>query len=209
MEYVDPPRGALKLLHFFAGEPDLSNVIGDLSEEFQQRSSADGIRAARQWYWRETLRNAGVFTIRELRRTPALVIALTAVVFAGMWLVQFFGNQLLTGIQWAWIPTRFWPLYQSAVLTFLFPVSLLLSGGALASRLAKGRELSLIVVFGTLWTCVALYGLRILIRNSLLGIPLSGLSLSQVTERMLFFWALTIVAYSAPCLWIRQRRLKD
>jgi hypothetical protein len=207
MEYVEPPRGALKLLNFFASEPDFAHVIGDLSEEFQQRAATDGIRAARHWYWRETFRNAGVFTRRQLLRAPVRVIVVTAVTFAGMWLAQFFGNRLLTGIQWAWIPTRYWPLYQSAVFSFLFPVSLLLSGSALANRFAKGRELSLIVAFATPWTCLYLYGLGILIRNSALGIPLGGLSLPQVIDRMFFYWALTTIAYSIPCLWMRQRRV--
>ena len=47
MEYVTPPRGALAILNFFASEPDFANVVGDLSEEFQQRASAHGHPAAK------------------------------------------------------------------------------------------------------------------------------------------------------------------
>jgi hypothetical protein len=205
MESVAPPRGALNLLTFFAGEPDFTSVIGDLSEEFQHRVSTHGHGAARHWYWRESIRNASAFGKRELRRTPIRVLAVTLLVFLLLLTANFFGSRLLVDIKWAWIPPRFWHLYRLTVLMNLFDLALLLGAGAALSRFLKARELSLVVTFVIATTCAHTYMLYGLTRNYAFGRP--GLSLLQVSLLILLGWALTVIAYSVGCLWIRWRRL--
>src|SRR5215469_1959590 len=93
MEYVTPPRGALAILNFFASEPDFANVVGDLSEEFQQRASAHGHPAAKRWYWREAFRNAMVLGKRELLRTASKILAVSLLIslLTGVSVIQLNG----------------------------------------------------------------------------------------------------------------------
>ena len=207
MEYVGPPRRAMNLLKFFASEPDFDTVIGDLREEFQQQVSAFGQAAARRWYWRETFRNASAFAKRELFLTPVTVLVMTVLIFVGLWFLVVFGDRLLVNVQWAWIPPRFWSWYQTGVVQFLFPALLVIGTGALASRFLRGRELSLIVAFATVFACMELYGLWGFIRNSAQAAPGTYLSVAQVSERMLISWFLAMFLYSQGCLWIPWRRL--
>ena len=76
-----------------SGEPDFTSVIGDLSEEFQQRVSTLGHEAARRWYWRESIRNASAFGKRELLRAPITVLAVTLLMYLGLFLANFFGSR--------------------------------------------------------------------------------------------------------------------
>ena len=181
MEYVAPPRGALNLLKFFAGEPDFTSVIGDLSEEFQHRVSTHGHGPARHWYWRESIRNANAFGKRELRRTPIRVLAVTLLVFLLLLTANFFGSRLLVDIKWAWIPPRFWHLYRLTVLMNLFDLALLLGAGAALSLFLKARELSLVVTFVIATTCAHTYTLYDVSRNYAIGRPSGGLSFLQVS----------------------------
>lgn len=209
MEYVAPPRGALNLLKFFASEPDFTSVIGDLSEEFQQQVSTLGHEAARRWYWRESIRNASAFGKRELLRAPITVLAVTLLVFLLLLTANFFGSRLLVDVQWAWIPPRFWHLYPVAVLMNLIDLALLLGAGGALSHFFRVRELSLVVTFITATTCAHTYTLYVLSRYFAMGRPTGGLSLLQVSLLILLGWALTTIAYSVGCLWIRWRRLVD
>ena len=91
---------------------------------------------------------------------------------------------------------------------FLFPASIVVGAGALASSFLKARDLSLIVAFATGLTCVDLYGLCALIRNSMLGRLPPHTSVLQVSERVLVSWCLAISLYSLGCLWIRWNRVR-
>jgi hypothetical protein len=208
MEYVGPPRGAMNLLRFFASESDFDTVIGDLSEEFQQQVAAFGQAAARRWYWRETVRNASAFATRELLRTPVTVLVITVLIFVGLWFAIFLGDQFLESVRWVWVPPRFWRWYQAGVVQFLFPALLVTGTGVFASRFLRGRELSLIVTFATVFACMQLYGLWGFIRNSAQAAKGTYLSVAQVSERMLISWFLAMFLYSLGCLWIRWRRLQ-
>jgi len=46
-------------------DPDGPQILGDLSEEYGERARSLGAAAARRWYWRETIRNAGVLLWRK------------------------------------------------------------------------------------------------------------------------------------------------
>jgi len=56
-EISAPPKWILHLLWFFKGESCYPQIVGDLSEEFQCRTSEYGIEDARRWYRREVSRN--------------------------------------------------------------------------------------------------------------------------------------------------------
>jgi hypothetical protein len=190
-------------MKFFASEPDFDAVIGDLSEGFQRQVSAVGRAAARSWYWKEAFRNARAFGKRELLRTPFLVLAVTALVFAAFYWIGLLGEQLLVNIQWAWIPPRFWRLYQVSMMTIVFPASLLVGAGASSARLVKSRELSLSVAFATLVFLLDLDRLCVLLRHTAVGSIPGNLRLAQVA----LSWVLGATVYSAGCFWMRWRRL--
>ncbi|OFW08402.1 MAG: hypothetical protein A3H96_21100 [Acidobacteria bacterium RIFCSPLOWO2_02_FULL_67_36] len=65
---VKPPRTASLLLTLFSGEPDFTQIHGDLIEEFHQRVRRLGPRHARAWYTREVFRN-----VRSLMARPRLI----------------------------------------------------------------------------------------------------------------------------------------
>jgi hypothetical protein len=197
----------VNLLKFFATEPDFDTVIGDLSEEFQQQLSAFGQMAARRWYWREALRNVTAFAKRELLRTPVTVLIVTVFMFVALQIAISLGYRLLFEVQWAWIPVRFWNWYQAGVVRFLFPTSIAVGAGALASYFLKARDLSLIVAFATGLTCVDLCRMRVIIRSVLIQLP-SHISVLRGSGGLFLWWCLVIGFYSLGCLWIRWNRVR-
>src|SRR5690348_3416002 len=80
------PPISFAILKFFRNQPDLAPIIGDMSEEFHQRSWNTGQPSAKWWFRRETLRNVLALTWRELKRTPVRTTlgALFAVLFSGI-----------------------------------------------------------------------------------------------------------------------------
>ena len=56
LDNLQPPRAASRILSCL-GSPHLSQILGDLMEEFNERAQSTGLPAARRWYWREILRN--------------------------------------------------------------------------------------------------------------------------------------------------------
>jgi len=211
MEYVTPPRAASVLLDFFASEPDLANVVGDLSEEFQQRASSHGHAAAKLWYWRETFRNAMALGKRELLRTPgkvlAVILAISLLIGVSVdLLIALVMAPVQEHIQWAWVPHRFWPWYR-AVWTILVPSMLFAGSGIIASVLVRSREFALVASFATMSTVYMVWVLYILSYSSGRGRLPAGESLSQLNERALVEWTGTIIFYSIGCFWTRWRRL--
>jgi len=56
MTEIQPPRVAEAILESLGAVPAFRDaVIGDMSQEFSERALTGGERAARRWYWRETL----------------------------------------------------------------------------------------------------------------------------------------------------------
>ena len=210
MDYVTPPRGAVGILNFFASEPDFANVVGDLSEEFQQRASAHGHLAAKRWYWREAFRNAMVLGQRELLRTPGKILAVSLLISLSTGLSVMLFNALVMGrvmvdIERAWIPYRFWPWFQ-AVWPILVPSMLYAGSGTVASLLVRTREFALVASFATVSTIYMVWVLYFLNYTSARG-RFSASELSQIIDHEVLGWGFTIVAYSIGCFWIRLRRL--
>ena len=170
MEYVIPPRAASILLNLFASEADFAIVLGDLSEEFQKRVSAQGHASARCWYWRESFRNVFAWIKREFLRTPIQVLAVTLLAdVSAFLLVGLLMGPLRLDVQWVWvspsgqislrIPLRYSPPFFWSILV----PSLLYAGtGAIASSFVRGRELAVAVCFAIWPTVYSIWVLGIL-----------------------------------------------
>ena len=148
MEYVTPPRGAMAILKFCASEPEFDNVVGDLTEEFQQRASAQGHPAAKRWYWREAFRNAIVLGKRELLRTPSKILALSLLISL---LVRFIVWVVMVIVQRTGIHYDFSLWYWAVSLILVTPM-LYAGSGAVASLLVRTREFALVASFATVST---------------------------------------------------------
>ena len=89
----------------------------------------------------------------------------------------------------------------------LFDLALLFGAGAMLSRFLKARELSNVVTFVIATTCAHTYTLYRLSWNYAMGRSAAGLTLLQVSLLILLEWALTMIAYTVGCLWVRWRRV--
>lgn len=132
-ETPKPPKGASLLLRLFASEPDFPQVEGDLSEEFQQLALQAGPSTARQWYWREAVRNARAFVIRRgsinVLGTAVLSVCIFRLVMP--WLVRWLRLELAS---MARVPG----LGFSLITSFEITVSFVL--GVVMSRILRRRE---------------------------------------------------------------------
>lgn len=91
-ENLEPPRAASRILSFF-GSPHLPQILGDLMEEFNERAQSAGLRAARRWYWRETVRN--MVALAGRREMTGKARPRTLFLISGIW----FSIALL----WMWL----------------------------------------------------------------------------------------------------------
>lgn len=73
-----PPSAASRLLSWIR-DPHLPQILGDLSEEYGERACSLGAAAARRWYWREAIRNAGVLLWRKHIVGTTLIAALAVI----------------------------------------------------------------------------------------------------------------------------------
>lgn len=81
---MTPPRTAERLLEALGARADFRDpLLGDMDEEYMDRAERDGERAARRWYWRESLRTAPhllydwgrSLRARDVRRLGSVVLA--------------------------------------------------------------------------------------------------------------------------------------
>lgn len=133
LETLRPPKGATLLLNLFANEPDFPQVEGDLSEEFQEVALQSGPSAARQWYWREALRNVRAFVTRR-ESINALGAALLSLAIFRLAMPSF-SRWLRIGL----VSAPRLPGLGVLLLT-LFGTTLSFLLGAVMSRMLRGRE---------------------------------------------------------------------
>ena len=87
---VGPPRIAFALISFSAGAADKAALIGDLEEEFGQRSRKS-LRDARAWYWRQASRSLPYLLLERMRSDQmrrigvALLSILAAFILITLW----------------------------------------------------------------------------------------------------------------------------
>ena len=87
-EPLGPPRLALALLSLSAAAADKAALIGDLEEEFSQRSR-NSPRAARAWYWRQASLSLPHLLLERLRTDRVRQLGTAALaVLAGFVLIS-------------------------------------------------------------------------------------------------------------------------
>lgn len=153
-----PPRLALAILNFFRHQPDFASISGDLDEEFHQRAAAQGPRAARLWFWRETLRNAWALTAREILRTPlrTLGIAFACLLAINLATALYpLAVRLTTGEFLDSILFDYGHQHVIILIQFAAPLAI----GWLGARLNPGREWALALVFTLLSVFLTALGL--------------------------------------------------
>jgi hypothetical protein len=64
------PRVAVLLLNLFAQGEEAASLLGDLSEESFEVAAKSGTAAARQWYWRQTLKTLAHLFACDFRNAP-------------------------------------------------------------------------------------------------------------------------------------------
>jgi hypothetical protein len=191
-EHPKPPALAAAMLNFFSHAPDFAAMLGDIVEEFEERSRTDGQRLARRWYRREAFRNAWALSVRELRRKPLKTLLLAIACLAAL--------NLATGLlvwQYDFHPRDFTVLMRDV----RFRAFLLLQQagipfviGWLGGRVLPGREWALAVTFATVYAGVTGIGF-LLLRMPVLPAAMLAATIAGVMLR--------IIAFSLGCLWSR------
>ena len=162
-----PPRTAERLLAALGAEPEFREaLLGDLAEELAIRAVYDGERAARRWYWRESLRVAPYLLrdwARRLRRRDAArlagrVSAVFGLVGVGVWGMLAAVEVVVERIAG---PTTFpWHDPQPGALTLgvmlLGYVAVAIAGGWTASRREERAPAVAALALGVAWAIVTL-----------------------------------------------------
>jgi hypothetical protein len=96
---MNPPWFTERLLDSFITDPKMSeDILGDMSEEWHQRSNRDGTRAATWWYRTQAARSVLQLIRSGIGRAPSLALVGAALV-AGLPILLFTGwAHLMTSI---------------------------------------------------------------------------------------------------------------
>jgi hypothetical protein len=167
--FVHPPRIALWLVNLFATGVQAEAILGDLLEEYSQLASKSGVRFARSWYWRQTVKTIAHLVGTGFGSAPRLT---TAAVIGGFVLHRFVSglpDKLLSAVTDRYL--AFWSNHFQVyvwMLNALLMEHLMLSMlvGCVVALAAKGREmiatimltLGLCVLIGTAWVWAATHG---------------------------------------------------
>jgi hypothetical protein len=73
MPCLRPPFIASWLIGLFTSGSHEEAILGDLLEEFSDLASKSGLRYARRWYWRQTIKTVGNLMGTGLRTAPWLI----------------------------------------------------------------------------------------------------------------------------------------
>jgi hypothetical protein len=71
---AQPPSIAVWLINLFAIGETAESILGDLLEEFSLLASSSGLRFARNWFWRQTLRTLPRLAGQSVRSAPWLTV---------------------------------------------------------------------------------------------------------------------------------------
>ncbi|HEX4168410.1 MAG TPA: permease prefix domain 2-containing transporter [Bryobacteraceae bacterium] len=87
---IHPPRIAAWLVALFTCPEETEVILGDLHEEFSQLLSKLGIAAARNWYWRQSVRTSADLVGAGIRTAPWSTAAAVAAGFLLTRLLRFY-----------------------------------------------------------------------------------------------------------------------
>jgi hypothetical protein len=157
-DLVPPPRIATWLVSLFV-LPEEESILGDLLEEFCGLASKSGVRLARRWYWRQSLK-----TIAHLFGTGfcAAPWSTSAAVVGGFVLggfVQGLPDKVLSAVTDKYL--TYWSAHFQAYLWVLKAnliehLVLSMSVGCIVALAAKGREM-----VATMTLSLVLFGLAV------------------------------------------------
>ena len=181
---MSPPRipEALLAALFPAGDCR-DSVLGDLAEEYAERTSTVGGRAAARWYWREAARtspHAARAWIRGLRYPEAALLIMIA---PGMLVVgQLLQYLLMALVVWSWgtVPDS-WNIlfaawrdvreFRSGVAHMVFDVQWLIpiASGYITARLDRRGPLAGAIAVGVLQMLLGLMLVLLAVRRTPAG----------------------------------------
>ncbi len=174
--FVQPPRLAVRLLTLFALDDRGESILGDLLEEFSLLASTSGVRFARRWYRRQTLKTILQLAILGFRTAPWLA---TASVVGGFFLRRVAGRLVS--------PTLFavldrYQVYQhhSSMFIFFFStgfdvgqVIASLFVGFMVALVARGREMAATTVLSLIFGAMMVVALPLIVTHEGYGVALS------------------------------------
>jgi len=147
---VRSPRVATWLVNLFT-RTDEESIMGDLLEEFFLLASTAGVRLARRWFWKQTLKTICHLFVSGFRAAPSSTAAAIVGGFLLSKITNEFPDKLLSAVTDRYL--TYWSGHFHAylwVLKGLFISHLMVSlfvGGTVA-LVAKGREVAATVTMG-------------------------------------------------------------
>ena len=124
MSRSGPPVVAVWMLRLFAPEESADFVAGDLLEEFGEIAAGRGLRAARWWYWSQTVKSCLALLGREFRTAPWSTVGMGAGGLLLLALVKMISDWAVGMVLLAWAEgiyarvgaSAFWAAYHFAIL---------------------------------------------------------------------------------------------
>ena len=211
-EITAPPKWILFLLWPFKGESCYPQIEGDLSEEFQQRTSKHGIAEARRWYRHEVCRNLWSLTWRW--ETIAVIgLPLFCVALRDSTPIPFMYFLLpLRPVLDPLLAAPGMAMHIMSILIILLPTTIIpgVAFPVVCGELLKGHERMIRLAFTAYWLGLSVvYGIEhfdSLMRDLGQGIP-RGLSPSVVIGLLGPVYILPFIWMSS--IWVERRRCRQ
>lgn len=157
---IRPPSAAELILESLGAPAALVEpILGDLAEEFSIRVERDGVRAARRWYYRESLRaaphllraGARALGIRNLGRLAGIVVVsyFFTLVLASLLVMMSRGVSSSLGV------TLDVPSQLALAVSLLAGAACSCSAGWIAAWLDTRAPLVSAIALGAAWACAA------------------------------------------------------
>jgi len=145
-----PPQIASWLINLFVPQNEAQEIQGDLLEEFSRLASHSGGRAARSWYWRQTIKTVAAMFFDGFRAAQWMIAVIAAWFLSGYvdrGYQKIVATFLSTFDVYRYISAyAFWFFYAIVIGCLIIPMLL----GSLLALAAPKREMVAAVTFG-LW----------------------------------------------------------
>ena len=148
------PRLGVWLVGLFADGEEREQMVGDLVEEYRERSAGAGPTAARRWYWRQVFGSLPYLVGSQFRTSPWRIASAVAVGFG----FQKVGARLVGPAMFAFIDRYNISENHFGVYRFLASTGLdiahlitFLMVGSLVALVAKKREMAPALTLGVIY----------------------------------------------------------